>query len=166
MPRPQLTATLLLVGSTFFVADGIQTIAAGSLRGMNDTRVPLLFATISYWLIGFPCAWWLGFRTPLGAVGVWIGLSVGTAVYATLLILRFRHAREQACVPMTVHEITPAVDTDALLAGAQFVDAFRVGSTEPALDARQRRRKHDGARAALDRDAVEAAQPRASRRSA
>jgi MATE family multidrug resistance protein len=86
----ELSATLLLVGSTFFIADGIQTIAAGSLRGMNDTRVPLLFATLSYWLIGFPCAWWLGFSTPLSAVGVWIGLSVGTAVYAVLLLLRFR----------------------------------------------------------------------------
>ena len=86
----ELTATLLLVGSTFFVADGIQTVAAGSLRGMNDTRIPLLFATISYWLIGFTCAWVLGFWTPLGAVGVWIGLSCGTAVYAVLLVLRFR----------------------------------------------------------------------------
>jgi MATE family multidrug resistance protein len=86
----ELTATLLLIGSTFFIADGIQTIAAGSLRGMNDTRIPLLFATISYWLIGFPLACWLGFRTPIGAPGVWIGLSGGTAVYATLLVLRFR----------------------------------------------------------------------------
>ena len=86
----ELSATLLLVGATFFVADAIQTIAAGSLRGMNDTRIPLVFATLSYWLIGFPCAWWLAFRTPQGAVGVWIGLSVGTAIYATLLLLRFR----------------------------------------------------------------------------
>ena len=85
-----LTATLLLIGSTFFVADGIQTVAVGSLRGMNDTRVPLLFATISYWMIGFTLAAWLAFRTPLGAPGVWIGLSCGTAVYAVLLILRFR----------------------------------------------------------------------------
>jgi MATE family multidrug resistance protein len=86
----ELTATLLLVGATFFIADGIQTIASGSLRGMNDTRVPLLFATISYWLIGFTLACSLGFRTPLGAVGVWIGLSCGTVVYAALLLLRFR----------------------------------------------------------------------------
>jgi MATE family multidrug resistance protein len=86
----ELTATLLLVGATFFIADGIQTIASGSLRGMNDTRIPLLFATISYWLIGFTLACGLGFRTPLGAVGVWIGLSCGTVVYATLLLLRFR----------------------------------------------------------------------------
>ena len=85
-----LTASLLLVGATFFIADGIQTIMAGSLRGMNDTRMPLLFAAISYWLIGFTTACLLGFRTELGAIGVWIGLSVGTAIYATLLILRFR----------------------------------------------------------------------------
>jgi multidrug resistance protein, MATE family len=86
----QLAATLLLVGATFFVTDGLQSIAAGALRGMNDTSVPLLFAAIGYWVIGFAVACWLGFETPLGAVGVWIGLSAGTAVYATLLILRFR----------------------------------------------------------------------------
>src|SRR6202163_2030067 len=86
----ELAATLLLVGSTFFITDGIQTVVAGSLRGMNDTRIPLLFATVSYWLVGFTCASVLGFRTPLGAPGVWIGLSCGTAVYAVLLILRFR----------------------------------------------------------------------------
>ena len=86
----ELSATLLLVGSTFFIADAIQTVVAGSLRGMNDTRIPLLFAILSYWLIGFACACWLGFWTPSGAVGVWIGLSIGTAVYAVLLLLRFR----------------------------------------------------------------------------
>jgi MATE family multidrug resistance protein len=86
----ELTAKLLLVGATFFVADGIQTVVAGALRGLNDTRVPLLFAAISYWLVGFPAACGLGFQTGLGAIGVWIGLSCGTAVYATLLILRFQ----------------------------------------------------------------------------
>jgi MATE family multidrug resistance protein len=86
----RLAETLLLIGSTFFIADGIQTVAAGALRGMNDTRVPLLFATISYWLIGFTCAIVLGFWTTLGAAGVWIGLSCGTAAYAVLLVLRFR----------------------------------------------------------------------------
>jgi MATE family multidrug resistance protein len=85
-----LTATLLMVGATFFVADGIQTVAAGALRGMNDTRIPLLFAAISYWVIGFTAAYGLAFWTGLGAVGVWIGLSCGTAVYAVLLVLRFR----------------------------------------------------------------------------
>jgi MATE family multidrug resistance protein len=85
----ELTATLLLVGATFFVTDAVQTIVAGSLRGMNDTRIPLLLAAIGYWVIGFPCAYGLAFFAQLGAVGVWIGLSGGTAIYALLLILRF-----------------------------------------------------------------------------
>jgi MATE family multidrug resistance protein len=85
-----LTANLLLIGATFFIGDGVQSIALGSLRGMNDTRVPLLFAVLGYWVIGFTTACLLGFWTQLGAIGVWIGLSCGTAVYATLLVLRFR----------------------------------------------------------------------------
>jgi MATE family multidrug resistance protein len=85
-----LAAQLLMVGATFFVTDGLQTIAAGALRGINDTRVPLLFAAVSYWVIGFCLAYALAFFTPLGAIGVWVGLSLGTLVYATLLILRFR----------------------------------------------------------------------------
>jgi MATE family multidrug resistance protein len=85
----ELTATLLLVGATFFVTDAIQTIVVGSLRGMNDTRLPLFLAAIGYWMIGFPSAYGLAFLAQLGAVGVWIGLSCGTANYALLLTLRF-----------------------------------------------------------------------------
>jgi MATE family multidrug resistance protein len=84
-----LTAALLLVGATFFVADGIQTVAAGSLRGMSDTRIPMLMSAFGYWAIGFVASCLLGFTAGLGAVGVWIGLSLGTAVYATLLVTRF-----------------------------------------------------------------------------
>ncbi len=86
----ELAATLLLVAATLFLTDGLQTIVAGSLRGMRDTRIPLVFAAIGYWLIGFPAAWGLAFRAHLGAIGVWIGLSLGTLVYAVLLIWRFR----------------------------------------------------------------------------
>jgi multidrug resistance protein, MATE family len=85
-----LTATLLVVGTTYFITDAMQTIVAGALRGLNDTRVPLLLAVVSYWFIGFTMACVLGFKTGLGAVGVWIGLSCGTAVYAAALIIRFR----------------------------------------------------------------------------
>jgi multidrug resistance protein, MATE family len=86
----ELAATLLLVGASFFVTDAMQSIAAGSLRGLKDTRVPLLFAAVGYWLVGFTLSYLLAFRTGLDAVGVWIGLSIGTAVYSALLILRFR----------------------------------------------------------------------------
>ena len=86
----ELAATLLLVGASFFITDAMQSIAVGCLRGLKDTRVPLLFAVLGYWLIGFCLCYLLGFHTSLGAVGIWIGLSIGTAVYATLLVLRFR----------------------------------------------------------------------------
>ena len=89
-PTVELTATLLLVGATFFIADALQTIMGGALRGINDTRMTLVFAAIGYWCVGFPIAWALAFHTGLGAVGVWVGLSIGSFVYAGLLILRFR----------------------------------------------------------------------------
>src|SRR5262249_40410818 len=73
-----LAAWLLVIGGTYFITDGLQTIAAGALRGMNDTRVPLLFAAVSYWLVGFCSAYALAFHTSLGASGVWVGLSLGT----------------------------------------------------------------------------------------
>ncbi len=84
-----LSAALLVVGATFFIADGMQTVAAGSLRGMSDTRIPMLMSAVGYWVIGFAASCLLGFSAGLGAVGVWIGLSLGTAVYATLLVSRF-----------------------------------------------------------------------------
>ena len=132
-----LTATLLLIGSTFFVADGIQTIAAGALRGMNDTRVPLLFATFSYWLIGFASACALGFWTSLGA-----------SRRLDRVVDRHRCLRHSPClaipatgkqtgVSMTVREVTPAVDADTLLAGAQFADAFCIEISDRDLDARR-----------------------------
>jgi MATE family, multidrug efflux pump len=90
-----LAATLLAIGATLFIPDGLQGTAVGALRGLKDTRVPLLFAAISYWLIGFSAAYALAFFTPLGPLGVWIGLSLGTAVHATLLTLRFRRLADR-----------------------------------------------------------------------
>ena len=84
-----LAATLLVLGASFFITDGAQTVAGGALRGLNDTRVPLLFSGVSFWAVGFLSSWWLAFPMDLGAVGVWIVLSLGTAVYAVLLVWRF-----------------------------------------------------------------------------
>jgi MATE family multidrug resistance protein len=85
----RLCATLLLIGASFFVADAVQGVAAGALRGLNDTRVPMLFAAISFWLIGFTSAYELGLQTALGAVGIWIGFSIAVATFAALLVWRF-----------------------------------------------------------------------------
>jgi multidrug resistance protein, MATE family len=104
-PDPQtvaLAASLLVLGATFFIADGVQTTAAGSLRGLNDTRVPLAFAAISFWLVGFTGCWLFGFTFGLGAYGIWIGLSLGIAVYALLLIWRFQFLTARQYLPEIV----------------------------------------------------------------
>jgi MATE family multidrug resistance protein len=82
-------AKLLLVGATFFIVDGIQTIAAGALRGLNDTRVPMIFAAVSFWAVGFTACYILGFPARLGVVGVWIGFTISLLLYASLLTRRF-----------------------------------------------------------------------------
>ncbi|MGY8662392.1 MATE family efflux transporter [Bradyrhizobium sp. UFLA05-109] len=85
----ELAANLLLIGASFFISDAAQHIAAGGLRGLKDTRIPLLFACIANWAIGFTLSYVLGLKIGLGAIGIWIGLSVGTTVYAGFLVLRF-----------------------------------------------------------------------------
>ena len=90
-----LAATLLVLGATFFITDGAQSVAAGALRGLNDTRIPLLIAAFSFWIVGFVSSYGLAFPLGLGAIGVWIGLSLGTGVFAVLLLWRF-HALTRA----------------------------------------------------------------------
>jgi MATE family multidrug resistance protein len=86
-----LASHLLTIAALFQVFDGAQTIAAGALRGLKDTRVPAIAASIGYWGIGFPIAWILGVRLGLGAIGIWWGLACGLASVAVLLGFRFWH---------------------------------------------------------------------------
>jgi MATE family multidrug resistance protein len=94
-----LAATLLVLGASFFITDGAQTVAGGALRGLNDTRVPLLFSALSFWAVGFLSSYWLAFPMGLGAIGVWIGLSLSTAVYAVLLVWRFHLLTARGYLP-------------------------------------------------------------------
>src|SRR3546814_17773199 len=83
----------MVVAAAFQLFDGIQAVAAGALRGLQDTRVPMLIAIFSYWVPGYGVALWLGFRTPLEGTGVWIGLATGLAFAA--LLLGWRWARRE-----------------------------------------------------------------------
>ncbi|MET4519961.1 MATE family efflux transporter [Bradyrhizobium sp. I1.7.5] len=85
-----LAAQLVFVGAGFFITDAVASIASGSLRGLRDTWVPLIFAGIAYWLIGFSLSYVLSLRIGLAAIGIWIGLSIGAMVYAGLLVTRFQ----------------------------------------------------------------------------
>jgi MATE family multidrug resistance protein len=94
-----LAATLMVVGASFFICDGVQSIAAGALRGLNDTRVPLLFSFICFWVIGFTACYGLGFVLGYGALGVWIGLSLSVIVYALMLVARFHILTSRGYMP-------------------------------------------------------------------
>jgi len=90
-----LAAQLLVLAGWFQFSDGIQVAASGALRGLKDTRVPMLITTFAYWGVGMPVGWWLAFRAGYSARGMWMGLIAGLSMAALLLTLRFwRLARE------------------------------------------------------------------------
>jgi multidrug resistance protein, MATE family len=84
----EIARRLLVIAALFQVFDGMQTIAAGALRGYKDTMVPMLLAGFGYWGAGFGGGWLLAFPLGYGAVGLWCGLALGLAVVAILLTLR------------------------------------------------------------------------------
>ncbi len=86
-------AQLLMVAALFQMFDAMQVMALGLLRGVQDTRVPMWLASVSYWVIGIPASYLLAFPLGLGGVGLWFGLVVGLAAAATLLMVRFWRER-------------------------------------------------------------------------
>lgn len=89
-----LAVSLLAVAAVFQVVDGIQVSAMGALRGLKDTRMPMVISVISYWGIGLTSGYVLAFHLGFGEVGLWAGLVLGLASAAVLLSIRFfRQAR-------------------------------------------------------------------------
>lgn len=84
-----LTAAVLRVYAVSLVADGIQVVGNGILRGLKDTRVPMVIAAAAYWGIGFPLGWWLAVPCGLGLPGFWAGIAAALAAAAGGLALRF-----------------------------------------------------------------------------
>lgn len=82
-------AALLVLAALFQLADGMQVMALGLLRGVQDTRVPMWLAAVSYWLIGIPASYVLAFPLGYGGQGLWLGLVVGLFCAAGSLMWRF-----------------------------------------------------------------------------
>jgi multidrug resistance protein, MATE family len=91
----QLARRLIAIAALFQVFDGMQTIAAGALRGYKDTVTPMLIAAFGYWGTGFAGGWLFAFPLGYGAVGLWCGLALGLAVVAVLLTLRLYLVKPQ-----------------------------------------------------------------------
>ena len=80
---------LLAMAALFQLVDGTQAVALGLLRGVQDTRVPMIMAAVSYWVIGIPCSYILGFVLGWDGIGIWMGLVAGLAAASVLLNVRF-----------------------------------------------------------------------------
>ena len=90
--RPQILAagiTLLAMAALFQLVDNGQVIALGMLRGVHDTRVPMVMAIVSYWGIGLPVAYVMGFVLGWEGPGIWLGLTVGLAAACAAMQTRF-----------------------------------------------------------------------------
>ncbi|MAV47839.1 MAG: MATE family efflux transporter [Alphaproteobacteria bacterium TMED89] len=85
----QVGVGLMAIAALFQLADGTQVMAMGLLRGVQDTRTPMVMAALSYWVLGMPAGYVLGFWTPLEEIGVWAGLVAGLFCASALLLHRF-----------------------------------------------------------------------------
>ena len=85
----ELAVTFLTVAAVFQIFDGSQVVAAGMLRGLHDTRVPMLFALFGYWVIGIGVGVWLAFERGRQGMGIWAGLATGLEIVAALMVGRW-----------------------------------------------------------------------------
>jgi MATE family multidrug resistance protein len=91
-----LGAHILTFMAAFQVFDGAQTVATGALRGLGETRFPMLINFAGYWLIGLPLGAWLCFHLRWGLSGLWIGLTLALILIASLLVWRWQAAKMPA----------------------------------------------------------------------
>ena len=95
----EVGVTLLFVAAVFQLFDGVQGVATGALRGLGDTRSPMLWNLAGHWFIGLPLGYWLAFVLGMGVLGLWWGLSIGLMICGIALLIvwsrrihRFQHS--------------------------------------------------------------------------
>ena len=113
-----LAALLLPIAGVFQVFDGLQVVAIGLLRGLGDTRMPMIVNIVGFWCIGIPVSLWLGFGLDYGAQGLWWGLVVGLVIVAVFLIVRVRQREQHDLTRIIIDEHAKA----ALPADASIID--------------------------------------------
>ncbi|HVY67109.1 MAG TPA: MATE family efflux transporter [Gammaproteobacteria bacterium] len=100
---------LLPIAGVFQVFDGLQVVSIGLLRGLGDTRVPMIVNVVGFWCIGIPVSLVLGFVAGYGAVGLWWGLVVGLVIVATFLVMRVHQREQQDFARVVIDDHAPSV---------------------------------------------------------
>jgi len=86
-----LAVSLLFYAAIFQYPDGVQMVMAGALRGYKDTRMPMIYTMVAYWIVGMVLGHSLTFRFSMGPAGMWIGMIAGLTVAAALMLRRFHY---------------------------------------------------------------------------
>ena len=94
----ELASSLLIISGVFQIFDGLQAVVLGALRGIQDVNIPAWITFFSYGLFGFPISYFLGIKTDLGTIGIWIGLLSGLLSSALLLFLRFQYLTKKLII--------------------------------------------------------------------
>jgi multidrug resistance protein, MATE family len=94
--------SFLAVAALFQIVDGAQVVGAGVLRGLHDTRWPMVYAAIGYWVIGIGVGLTLAFPLRMRGVGIWLGLATGLAVVAILVMIRWVRRDTLKLTPQTL----------------------------------------------------------------
>lgn len=84
-----LAAKLLVIAALFQLSDGVQVVALGCLRGIQDVKIPSILTFIAYWVITIPLGYFLCVTMEMGAFGMWVALGLGLTTSAILLVIRF-----------------------------------------------------------------------------
>ena len=100
-----LAAQLLIIAALFQLSDGLQSVVLGALRGLQDVTKPMYLTFIAYWVIGFPCCYYLGLKTELKSTGIWLGLLIGLTASAVMLMYRFNKLSNNL-IQNKKHELT------------------------------------------------------------
>jgi MATE family multidrug resistance protein len=90
--------SLLFIAAVFQIFDGIQTVSTGALRGLGETRIPMIANFVGYWILGLPLGLTLCFVLRWGIYGMWIGLTLALVVIAMTLLLRWHRDSERQTV--------------------------------------------------------------------
>ena len=84
-----ISASLLIIAGLFQISDGVQVVALGVLRGIEDVKVPTLVTLMAYWILGLPLGYVLAFHLGFEEKGIWYGLLIGLTITAVMLFYRF-----------------------------------------------------------------------------
>ncbi|MFZ1288882.1 MAG: MATE family efflux transporter [Melioribacteraceae bacterium] len=85
----KVASSLIIIAAFFQLSDGVQAVGMGALKGLADVKIPMVITLIAYWIIALPAGYYFAFILKYNIIGIWIGLSIGLTVAASLFVFRF-----------------------------------------------------------------------------